>query len=417
VTWNRGGGSRTAVDVAAGVAVPILATLALLPLVGSSRDYVFIYIAVVAALAVIDGLIPALVAAVASFLLVDYYFVPPVHTLTIGDSTDVINLLVFVGTAALIGGLGARRRSAQLRAEALSGALRTANAQLERLNREQADAAAVAVRLARTEQEVHALEETDRLRTELLANVSHELRTPLASILTGTTDLLNDSDLAPAVRTEIESVVSETQRLGRLVSDMLDLARIEGHALRLDAGDVDLAEAIEAAAQRLRHTAPTRPVIVDVRESLEVVADWGRLGQVLDNLLGNAERYSPADAPIRIEAARGKRQMVVVRVIDEGPGIPADQRERVFERFVRAQDAGAAGSDPARSLKGGTGLGLAIVRGIVEAHAGRIWIEDPREGEGSRFAFALPAAEAPLEAVAAAPSLVGGEDVHVDVRN
>ncbi|MDQ2960956.1 MAG: sensor histidine kinase KdpD, partial [Candidatus Dormibacteraeota bacterium] len=104
---------------------------------------------------------------------------------------------------------------------------------------------------------MHALEETDRLRTELLANVSHELRTPLASILTGTTDLLNDSDLTPAVRTEVESVVSETQRLGRLVSDMLDLARIEGHALRLDAGDVDLGEAVEAAVERLRHSSPT----------------------------------------------------------------------------------------------------------------------------------------------------------------
>ncbi|MDQ2960955.1 MAG: DUF4118 domain-containing protein [Candidatus Dormibacteraeota bacterium] len=126
--------------IASGIAAPALATIVLLPLVGSSRDYVFIYLAVVAALAVVSGLVPALVAAVASFLLVDYYFVPPVHTLTIGDSTDVINLLVFVGTAALVGGLGSRRRSAQLGAEALTGQLRTANAQLERLNREQADA-------------------------------------------------------------------------------------------------------------------------------------------------------------------------------------------------------------------------------------------------------------------------------------
>lgn len=262
---------------------------------------------------------------------------------------------------------------------------------------------------------MHALEETDRLRTELLANVSHELRTPLASILTGTTDLLNDSDLTPAVRTEVESVVSETQRLGRLVSDMLDLARIEGHALRLDAGDVDLGEAVEAAVERLRHSSPTRSVVVDVHDALEVVADWGRLGQVLDNLLGNADRYSPADAPIRVAAARGKRQMVVVRVIDQGPGIPADQRERVFERFVRAHDADATGPGLIEMLSGGTGLGLAIVRGIVEAHAGRVWIEDPRDGEGSRFAFALPAAEAPAETIAAAPSVVGSEDVYVDV--
>jgi K+-sensing histidine kinase KdpD len=151
---------------------PILVTLALLPLSGGvSRDYVFIYLAVVAILAVASGLGPALVAAAASFLLVDWFFVPPVHTLTIADQTDVVNLLVFFGTAGLVGGLGSRRRRTQLEAEALSVQLRRANSDLERLNREQAQAAAVAVRLARTEQQVHALEETDRLRAELLANV------------------------------------------------------------------------------------------------------------------------------------------------------------------------------------------------------------------------------------------------------
>jgi two-component system, OmpR family, sensor histidine kinase KdpD len=393
--------SRRTLGLAAALAGPSLVTLALVPLGnGLSRDYVFAYLAVVSILAVISGLVPALLAAAVSFLLVDYFLVAPVHTLTIADQTDVINLVVFFGTAGLVGGLGSRRRRAQLDAEALSGELRRANAQLERLNREQAEAAATAVRLARTEQQVHALEETDRLRAELLANVSHELRTPLSTILTGATDLLGDADLSLAARRRVESTVTETERLSRLVSDMLDLSRIEGRALRLDPDEVDVREAVAAAVQRLHQSSPDRAVTVDVAEPLDVMADWGRLGQILDNLLRNADAYSPPDTAIRVEAAPGKRSMVVIRVIDRGPGIALDQRERVFERFVRSAD------NTTDAGNSGTGLGLAIVRGLVEAHAGRVWVEEPRNGEGTRLAFSLPAA---------APSVVAGEDVHVDV--
>jgi two-component system sensor histidine kinase KdpD len=395
------GVARSSLGVGAAIAAPIAVTAALVPLgAGTSRDYVFVYLAVVAVLAVLSGLVPALVAAAASFLLVDYYLVQPLHTFTIADETDVVNLLVFFGTAGLVGGLGSRRRRAQLNAEALSRELRRANSDLARLNQEQADAAAVAVRLARTEQQVHVLEETDQLRADLLANVSHEVRTPLATILTGTTGLLDNPALANVLRPEVQGIVGETERLARLVSDMLDLGRIEGHALRLQLADVDLHDAIDAAVERLHRISPGRPVTVDVDGSIEVTADWSRLGQVFDNLLVNADRYAPPGTPIRVEAAHGKRSMVVVRVVDRGPGVPTDQRERIFERFVRSNDESTA--DASMS----TGLGLAIVRGIVKAHAGRVWVEEPRDGEGGRFAFALPAAE---------QSAVAGEDVDVDV--
>src|ERR1019366_8988705 len=133
------------------------------------------------------------------------------------------------------------------------------------------------------------LGETDRRRADALANHSHELRTPLATILTGTSGLLADPQLADAKRREVESIVGETERLARLVSDMLHMARIEGNALRVTLGEVDVREAIAAAVERLGRTSPARNVTVEVESGLEVVADWARLGQVFDNLLGNAD--------------------------------------------------------------------------------------------------------------------------------
>ena len=169
----------------------------------------------------------------------------------------------------------------------------------------------------------------------------------------------------------------------------------------MDPDDINLREAVTAAVNRLHLTSPERRVELDIDDDLEVVADYGRLGQVLDNLLRNADVYSPPHLPIRAEAARGKRSMVVVRIVDHGPGIPTEQRERVFERFVRAVDDDSAAGHT------GTGLGLAIVRGLVEAHAGRVWLEEPRPGEGTRLAFSLPAAEAAPDQGGGAMAAIG----------
>lgn len=373
-----------------------IALTALLDLFGPgvARDYVFLYLALVAVLGTLSGLRPALIAAALSFVLIDYYFIPPVHTLTIADPPDVIDLVVLSTVAGIVGGLGSRRRRGQIEAERLARQLSATNAELARLEREQAAAAAVAVRLAQAQQHVRLLEASDRLRTDLLANVSHELRTPLASVLTATTDLLDRPDLPERVRDEVAAVVGEARRLERLVSDLLDMARIQGHVLTLNALDIDLGEAIEAAASRFRLSSAGRPIEIRLPpDGLEVLADWDRLGQILDNLLQNADRHAPAGTSITVSAAPGKRSMVVVRVIDRGPGIPAESREQIFERFVRNQDGGPEGGD-SRVGAGGIGLGLAIVRGLVEAHAGRVWVEDPEAGEGGRFAFTLPAAPA-----------------------
>jgi K+-sensing histidine kinase KdpD len=367
------------------VAGPAALTAVPVPLsAGQSRDYVFLYLAVVAALGVSHGLYAALLAAGLSFLLVDYFFVPPLHTLTIADQTDLVNLVVFFGVAGVVGGLGSWRRRTQLQAQALSDRLRVVNQELERRNREEAEAAKLAVRLAQTQQQVRLLEETDRIRRDFLANVSHELRTPLGSLLTGSTALAARADLPQPAHEELLAMSGEARRLGRLVGDMLDMARIDGSALDLQLDTVDVTHAVEAAIDRLQRSHLDRVLQWQPpAEELSVVADWDRLGQVLDNLLANADRFAPPGTAITITAAPGSRSMVVLQVADHGPGVPTEIRERIFERFIRAPGNDGTGA-------GGTGLGLAIVKGLVEAQGGRVWVDSP--DDGASFSFTLPAA-------------------------
>jgi K+-sensing histidine kinase KdpD len=340
---------------------------------GDSRDYVFVYLGVVAILGLASGLPEALLAAGISFLLVDFFFVRPVHTFQFADATDVINLAIFFGTAGIVGTFGSRRRAAQLRAERLARELREANAEL--------------ARLAEAERLVRQLEETERLRREVLANVSHELRTPLATILTGATTLLRRRSLPEDVRPEVGSLAVEAHRLNRLVSDLLDMTRIGGGIVDLQPAEVDVVEAVEAAIGRLHARDGDRHVTIDSPSPApEVIADWQRLAQVLDNLLDNANRVSPAAGQIRVTVSPVSDGSVIVRILDDGPGVPAEIRDHIFERFVRGEDSRATGT-------GGMGLGLPIVRGLVEAQGGRVWLDDAATSGGACFAFSLPAAE------------------------
>jgi K+-sensing histidine kinase KdpD len=359
-----------------------------------AHAYVFLYLGIVASLGLLAGLIPALVAAALSSVLADYFLFPPFDSLSLANPSDVLYLGIFFATAGAVGSVAALRRGAMIEAHRLTRTLAEANAELERLYEEQAASARTAVRLAQTQQQISALREADRVRRELLQNVSHELRTPLASILTGATVLQGRSDVSGAVRDGLSAIVTQSRRLDRLVGDMLDLARIEGHALELRLEDINVGDAVEAAVVRLKQIRPSRGVRVSTEPgSLEVVADWDRIGQVLDNLLVNADRYAPPTSPIEIHVAPGARGTIVTRVIDHGPGVDDTLRDRIFERFVRDEHTEAEG----------TGLGLAIVRGIIEAHAGRIWLDDPEPGGGAVFAFTLPAS--PVEAVHADPAV------------
>jgi len=367
----------------AAVAGPPLVTAVLVPFGHPiQRDYVFIYLGLVAVVGVIRGLWPALTCAGISFLFVDWFFVQPLYTFTIADEQDIVNLLAFLAVAVVVGLLASRRRQALLQSEALTRQLQEANSELIRLNKEQAEAATAALRLARSEQQVKALQESDRLRRDLLANVSHELRTPLGTILTESTDA---AGVGGEAKGKLDIISVEAKRLKALVDDMLDMAVIETGALELDLVPLDLGDAVDAAVDRLHRVSPDRSVEWDAAAAhVAVLADWDRLGQIFDNLLSNADRFAPSGTPISLRVSHEEGGLVTVRVSDRGPGIPPELRERIFERFFRGDTDGKAGS---------TGLGLAIVKGLVEAHAGTVAVEDSA-GSGAVFRFTIPEAPA-----------------------
>ncbi|TNC73092.1 sensor histidine kinase [Rubellimicrobium roseum] len=241
------------------------------------------------------------------------------------------------------------------------------------------------VRLAEELSRTQLASETERLRTALLSSVSHDLRTPLVTIIGAADSLAEDAgSLAPEARlTLAETIREEGQRLDRYVQNLLDMTRLEHGALRPRPIAVDVADLVGQARHRLRRALERYPIEVDLPADLPMVdVDLTLTEQVLVNLLDNAAKYGPEGRPIRI-AARTLGSEVELSVSDDGPGIPPEQRERVFGMFVRLED-----SDRHRA---GTGLGLAIARGFIEAQGGTIHAEAVREdGTGTRMVLALP---------------------------
>jgi len=225
------------------------------------------------------------------------------------------------------------------------------------------------------------LDAADRQRRELIANVSHELRTPITALQAVLENLVDG--VAAADPATLRTALAQTERLGRLVTELLDLSRIEAGVVPLACEEVRLADLIAGvvAEAEVAASAADRDVVfaTAVRpEDATVYADRERLHQVLVNLLDNAARHSPSGGMVSIRANRGAGG-VVIEVGDQGPGIPADDRYRVFERFTRG----------VRATGGGTGLGLAIAQWVVELHAGTISVVDA-PGPGCHIRVALP---------------------------
>jgi two-component system sensor histidine kinase KdpD len=237
--------------------------------------------------------------------------------------------------------------------------------------------------------EAQSLAEANELRTALLAAVSHDLRTPLASIKASATSMLSDevtwSD--NAVKGFCETISTEADRLNTLVGNLLDMSRLQTGALRLSVKPVGLEEVTFAALASLSRDATK--VGVDVPETLpRVAADPALLERAIANLVDNALNWSPEDRPVRVEAGQcGDR--VDLRVVDRGPGIPAEEREAVFQPFQRKGDG-------ANATRAGVGLGLAVAKGFVEAMGGELTLEDtPRGGLTSVVSLKLAEQPAP----------------------
>jgi two-component system sensor histidine kinase KdpD len=229
------------------------------------------------------------------------------------------------------------------------------------------------------------LAEANELRTALLAAVSHDLRTPLSSIKAAVTSLRQpDVDWTTDARAELlRTIEDETDRLNNLVGNLLDMSRLQAGAVELVLRKVGYDEVVPAALQSLGDTSDDR-VITDVPETLpRVMADAALLERAIANLVANALHASPVGQPVRIVAS-AVLDRVELRVVDEGPGIPVNQRERVFQPFQRLGD---------RPNGSGAGLGLAVARGFVDAMDGSLTIEDT-PGGGATMVIDLPASSA-----------------------
>ena len=252
------------------------------------------------------------------------------------------------------------------------------------------DQATSMIERARLRQEglqVEVLQRTDALRAALLSSISHDLRTPLASIKASASSLLQDdvqwSD--DERRSFALAIEHEADRLNRLVANLLDMSRIEGGALKPEKEWYPIDELIHDVLSHMQPLLHDREVQTDIPDDLPPVQlDYLEIEQVLTNLIENAVHYTPSDSSIDVSVHTEEDQLVI-SVADRGPGIPPSDLEHVFDKFYRV--SGRTSERPT-----GSGLGLAVSRGLIEAHGGRIWVEN-REGGGAVFRFTLPLME------------------------
>jgi two-component system sensor histidine kinase KdpD len=248
------------------------------------------------------------------------------------------------------------------------------------------------VRLAGQINEARLAAESERLRAALLTSLSHDLKTPLASILGSVTSLKEYRDLLdnPAREELVATIQEEAERLSRFVANLLDMTKIESGSIELDRERTHVDEVVATALQRVSGMVSSHRIEVDLEANLPMLdLDVMLFEQVLVNLLDNAAKYAPPGSEIRIRARRTKGA-VAIEVLDEGPGIPEDRLERVFEKFHRVKQG-----DRQRA---GTGLGLAICRGFVTAIGGKIVAANRADRSGAIFTITFPYHEKELAA-------------------
>jgi K+-sensing histidine kinase KdpD len=340
-----------------------------------------VFVLIVLFVATAWGSRPAVLASLFGVVCFNFFFLPPFGTFTIKDPDNWIAFFAFLITAVTAGQLSARARRRAKEAEA-------AKREIERLYYELQDT------FERSAQ-AKALKQSERLKSALLDAVTHDLRTPLTSIKASVTTLLEE--LRPetdAVRLNnegrkemLEVINEESDRLDHFIEGLTKMARIEAGEMNLRRNWSSINEIITAALKRAEPRTRGHRIEVSIKDELPAIrVDEHAVAEVVYTLVDNAAKYSPDGTTIRVSADTDDDESVQLSVKDQGPGIPAEIQERVFDKFFRAmRDGDAHGHKPV-----GTGMGLAIAKGIVEAHGGRIWIENGSETSGATFVVGLP---------------------------
>jgi K+-sensing histidine kinase KdpD len=340
-----------------------------------------VFIPGVLLIATVWGLRLGLATAVLSALVFNFFYLPPLRELTINTQHDIVALVVFVIVAVAGGTLAelARARAAE------------SERRREEADRALEEAAALAAERDRMREEAleaEAVRRSDELKTSLLRAVSHDLRTPLTAIIAAGAALDSPSVTAEERHELSDAVVDEGRRLSRLVENLLDVSRLESGAAEPHREPIDLVDLLAAARESIgNYGEQVRLALDDDLPPLR--ADPTQLERAFANLLENAVVHGEGQPVLVRSRLVGPR--LVVRVVDRGPGIPENLRERIFEPFYRAPGA-ASGA--------GSGLGLAIARGFIEANGGEVEVES-LPGQGSSFVvtFAVPTADPPSSAV------------------
>jgi putative tryptophan/tyrosine transport system substrate-binding protein len=231
------------------------------------------------------------------------------------------------------------------------------------------------------------LKELDRMKSDFVSHVSHELRTPLTAIK-GAVDLVLREMAGPLTEKQIHyltRVRSNTQHLAGLINDLLDLSKIESGRIEVKSSRVSLTGLVHEVVEALRPVAVEKVIALEstIREpSILVWVDRDKINQVLTNLIGNAIKFTPVQGRVTVSTSRNGEESVQVSVSDTGPGVPPDEREKIFAKFYQVAEVNGENSK-------GTGLGLAISKALVELHGGKIWVES-EPSRGSTFSFTLP---------------------------
>jgi two-component system sensor histidine kinase KdpD len=433
--------------------------VAILNSVATAAGLGSIYLLAVLAVAIRRGQVAALSAAVLGVLTLNYFFIKPLHQLTIADSDNVVALGVLLVAAVVVGRLAGQSRQraaeAELRAEQAAAREREAvmladaatallggtddmvaaiSAGLESTGRgelrleasgapqakegeivlrvptearavwlyaaasaswTEADLNRIATPLARLldvaaeretaaarSAEAEAARQADAAKTVILHAVSHDLRSPLTAIRTAAAGLREQGTSAEDRAALIDAIEEESDRLTRLIANLLDLSRIEAGAVHPRTDWCDLLDVISTAISHLREPRESHRIQIELDGELPLVrADASQLERVFANLIENALRFSPPDQPVRVSGGVGAGR-VTVRVVDRGPGVPVSQRNEIFKAFHTGDE------------REGAGLGLAISKGFVEANGGELRLQAD-SADGTAFAVSFPSVKQP----------------------